>query len=109
MIAYIQFTKMEEKNMKKSSKANCVQIGKWGRYDHICEKKMIANIWAGHRWSSGGGEGEWVVGPEAPAWELGLSAACSNLIVVFELYFFYRFVSPVWPESLSLQLAAQNT
>ena len=70
---------------------------------------MFANIWADHCWSSGGGEGEWVVGPEAPAWELGLSAACSNLIVVFELYFFYRFVSPVWPESLSLQLAAQNT
>ena len=49
---------------------------------------MFANIWADHCWSSGGGEGEWVVGPEAPAWELGLSAACSNLIVVFELYFF---------------------
>ena len=61
-----------------------------GKIIFVRRKKLIANIWAGHRWSSGGGEGEWVVGPEAPAWELGLSlsAACSNLIVVFELYSF---------------------
>ena len=67
MIAYIQFTKMEENNIKKSSKANRVQTGKWGRYDHICEKKidwkylsgppLVLRWWGGWVSSGAGGPG----------------------------------------------------